>query len=47
MSAYNAIAATNTPHAPQTGGLYSQSVAFSHYNNLAAQLPIDPKRANW
>ncbi|MRS03856.1 reactive intermediate/imine deaminase [bacterium] len=24
-------------------GLYSQTVAFSHYNNFSAQLPIDPK----
>lgn len=31
----------NTEHAPQ--GLYSQTVAFSHYNNLSAQLPIEPK----
>ena len=43
MSNHNAIAATNTPHAPNPMGLYSQSVAFSHYNNLAAQLPIDPQ----
>lgn len=31
----------NTENAPK--GLYSQTVAFSHYNNLAAQLPVDPK----
>ena len=31
----------NTENAPQ--GLYSQTAAFSHYNNLASQLPIDPK----
>lgn len=31
----------NTENAPQ--GLYSQTVAFSHYNNISAQLPIDPK----
>lgn len=31
----------NTEDAPK--GLYSQTVAFSHYNNLSAQLPIDPK----
>lgn len=31
----------NTENAPK--GLYSQTAAFSHYNNLAAQLPIDPK----
>ncbi|MEF9953616.1 MAG: Rid family hydrolase, partial [Clostridium sp.] len=32
----------NTTNAP-TSVLSSQSVAFSHYNNLTAQLPIDPK----
>lgn len=42
MTRYNAISATNTPHAPQGAGACSQSVAFSHYNNLSAQLPIDP-----
>ncbi|QFU24228.1 Rid family detoxifying hydrolase [Shewanella eurypsychrophilus] len=31
----------NTENAPQ--GLYSQTVAFSHYNNLSSQLPIDSK----
>ncbi|MGF1758159.1 Rid family detoxifying hydrolase [Photobacterium sagamiensis] len=31
----------DTENAPK--GLYSQTVAFSHYNNLASQLPIDPK----
>ena len=43
------------PNAPQTGDLikivkeapegncFSHSVAFSHYNNLTTQLPIDPK----
>ena len=43
MSNYNAVSAKNTINAPQGMGLYSQSVAFSHYNNLAAQLPVDPK----
>ena len=43
MSNYNAVAATNTANAPQGLGPYSQSVAFSHYNNLSAQLPVDPK----
>lgn len=33
--------ARNTENAPK--GLYSQSVAFSHYNNVSAQLPVDPK----
>ena len=35
--------ARNTPHAPQDLGPYTQSVAFSHYNNIAAQLPVDPR----
>ncbi|MBP6598095.1 MAG: Rid family detoxifying hydrolase [Giesbergeria sp.] len=43
MSQYNAVAATNTANAPQGLGPYSHSVAFSHYNNLSAQLPVDPK----
>ena len=33
--------ARNTDNAPK--GLHTQTVAFSHYNNLASQLPIDPK----
>ncbi|MBT4145795.1 MAG: reactive intermediate/imine deaminase, partial [Gammaproteobacteria bacterium] len=32
----------NTSNAP-TSALSTQAVAFSHYNNLSAQLPIDPK----
>ena len=43
MSNYNAVSAKNTPNAPQGMGVFSQSVAFSHYNNLSAQLPVDPK----
>ena len=43
MSNYNAVAARNTENAPKGIGLYSQTVAYSHYNNLSAQLPIDPK----
>ena len=43
MSNYNAVSARNTVNAPSGIGPYSQSVAFSHYNNLSAQLPIDPK----
>ena len=43
MSAYNAVLARNTENAPKSIGPYSQTVAFSHYNNLSAQLPIDPK----
>lgn len=36
--------ARNTGNAPK--GLYTQTVAFSHYNNISAQLPIDPKSGN-
>lgn len=35
------IRAHNTGHAPK--GPYSQTVAFSHYNHISAQLPLDPK----
>ncbi|MFJ5770869.1 RidA family protein [Psychrobacillus sp. NPDC093180] len=43
MSNYNAVTAKNTENAPNGNGLYSQTVAFSHYNNLSAQLPIEPQ----
>ena len=43
MSGYNAVLARNTNNAPKGNGSYSQTVAFSHYNNLSAQLPIDPR----
>ena len=43
MSNYNAVSARNTANAPKAMGLSSQTVAFSHYNNLSAQLPVDPK----
>jgi reactive intermediate/imine deaminase len=43
MSGFNAVLARNTDKAPKLFGQYSQSVAFSHYTNLSAQLPIDPK----
>ncbi|WP_053364876.1 RidA family protein [Bacillus sp. FJAT-27245] len=43
MSNFNAVLGRNTENAPNGNGLYSQTVAFSHYNNLSAQLPIDPK----
>ena len=43
MSGFNAVLARNTENAPKPVGPYSQTVAFSHYNNLSAQLPIDPK----
>ena len=42
MSGYNAVLARNTEKAPKSS-LSTQTVAFSHYNNLSAQLPIDPK----
>lgn len=43
MSGYNEVLARNTQNAPSDIGLYSQTVAFSHYNNVSVQLPIDPK----
>lgn len=43
MSGYNTVLARNTENAPKGIGPYSQTVAFSHYNNFSAQLPIDPK----
>jgi len=43
MSDYNAVLARNTENSPKGIGPYSQTVAFSHYNNLSAQLPVDPK----
>lgn len=42
MSKDNAVLARNIQNAPQCP-VSSQTVAFSHYNNLSAQLPIDPK----
>lgn len=42
MGGNNAVLARNTAQAP-TSSFCSQTVAFSHYNNLSAQLPIDPK----
>ena len=39
----NSVSARNSENAPKSIGPYSQSVAFSHYNNLSAQLPIDAK----
>ena len=36
------IEANNTENAPKSS-LYTQTVAFSHYNHLSAQLPLDPK----
>ena len=42
MSSYNKVSAQNTKNAPEVIGLFSQTVAFSHYNHLSAQLPINP-----
>ncbi|WP_046166883.1 RidA family protein [Chromobacterium vaccinii] len=42
MSSFNAVLARNSEKAPNGMGRYSQTVAFSHYNNLSAQLPMDP-----
>lgn len=36
------IEANNTENAP-IDSLHTQTVAFSHYNHLSAQLPLDPK----
>lgn len=43
MSSYNAVLARNTENAPISMGKHSQTVAFSHYNNFSAQLPVDPR----
>jgi reactive intermediate/imine deaminase len=43
MSGYNIVLARSTDNAPRGIGPYSQTVAFSHYNHLSAQLPIDPQ----
>ncbi|MBI9035749.1 MAG: hypothetical protein JEZ03_14910 [Bacteroidales bacterium] len=39
------IKANNTENAPKSC-LSTQTVAFSHYNNISAQLPVDPKTGN-
>lgn len=41
MTDFNVVVSTNTEHAP-THSNAAQTVAFSHYNNLSGQLPIDP-----
>ena len=43
MSANIRKVSRNTENAPNNLGPYTQTVAFSHYNNISAQLPIDPK----
>lgn len=42
MSKLNEILARNIENAPKGICGFSQTVAFSHYNHLSAQLPIDP-----
>lgn len=42
MATDNVVLARNTDKAPKNN-FSSQTVAFSHYNNFSAQLPIDPK----
>ncbi len=37
------IKLTNSTHEAPISKLSTQTVAFSHYNNISAQLPIDPK----
>ncbi|MEG0014998.1 MAG: Rid family hydrolase [Gordonibacter sp.] len=41
MSGDNVVLARNTDNAPKSDR-YAQTVAFSHYNNFSAQLPLDP-----
>ena len=41
MTDFNVVVSKNTEQAP-VNALHSQTVAFSHYNNLSGQLPIDP-----
>lgn len=41
MSNENIVLARNTERAPKHP-LTAQTVAFSHYNHLSAQLPIEP-----
>lgn len=41
MTEFNTVVGKNTDCAPKNK-IASQTVAFSHYNNLSAQLPIDP-----
>jgi len=42
MNNDNAVLSRNTKQAP-INPFCSQTVAFSHYNNFSAQLPVDPK----
>lgn len=42
MSGDNVVVARNVDDAPKSD-LYSQTAAFSHYNNLSGLLPLDPE----
>ena len=42
MTAYNAVLARSEAELSTVQGKHSQSVAFSHYNHLSAQLPVAP-----
>ena len=42
MSGDNVVLARNVEGAP-VSPLHAQTAAFSHYNNLSAQLPLDPE----
>ena len=42
MSGDNVVVARNTDEAPRSER-HAQTVAFSHYNNISAQLPISPE----
>lgn len=42
MTNFNAIASHNPKGVSKSKGTYSHSVAFSHYNYISAQLPLDP-----
>lgn len=42
MTALNAVLARNDARLSAVQGPHSQSVAFSHYNHLSAQLPVAP-----
>lgn len=41
MSKFNEVLARNTSNVAKSIFDFSQTVAFSHYNNLSAQLPVD------
>lgn len=42
MNKFNEVLARDTKNVPKQVCGFSQTVAFSHYNHLSAQLPLDP-----